>query len=470
MKSDRSCATKPQTTYKRRKGKRIPKGLEVIHPDSAGIDVGSQRHYVSVPESRGTDAVRSFGCYTPELERMAHWLRAQRIQTVVMEATGVYWLPVFRILEQAGFEVLLVNPRHVKYVPGRKTDVSDCQWLRQLHSVGLLRGAFVPPQEVAAMRTYWRQRKELVECCSREILHMQKALTQMNLHLHVALSDITGVSGMAILRAIVEGERDPVRLAQLTQPGVKRSREEIAQALSGHYTEEHLFVLRQSLELFDVYQSKIHDCDDELARHLGRFESKFAPEELGASTKRNKRKRRKNEPYFDLRTELYRLTGVDLCRVDGIDSMTAFTILSEIGFDVSAFPAEKQFTSWLGLAPDNRITGGRVKRRSTKRVFSRAANALRLAAQSLHKSKSYLGAYYRRQHARLGPRRAITATAHKLARIVYRLLKHGHEYVDRGENHLENQHKIRTENTLKKLAKQYGYTLINTETGECLVN
>jgi transposase len=450
-------------------GRGIPKGLRVVNPDAAGIDLGSKSHYASVPEDRSADPVREFGCYTPQLEEMAQWLIGCGIKTVVMEATGVYWIPVFRVLESRGLEVLLVNPRHVKYVPGRKTDVADCQWLRQLHTFGLLKGAFVPPQEVAAMRTYWRQRKDLVEAASREILHMQKALTQMNIHLHVVLSDITGVSGMKILRAIADGERDPARLAGLANTQVRAPFEEIKQALSGHYTNEHLFVFRQALDLFDVFQAKVRDCDEQLAAHLGKFKGQAGAGAPPPHPKRTKRpSRRKNEPHFDLRAELWRLTGVDFSRIDGIDSLTAFSVLSETGFTMDAFPTEHHYASWLGLCPNHSITGGKVKRRRTKSVVNRAATALRVAAQSLWRSKSYLGAFFRRMAARLGVPKAITATAHKLARLVYRSVKFGQPYVDKGEKYLEDHHRERTIKSLSHRAKELGYMLVHSETGQCL--
>ena len=469
MNEKQSTTREMSKHYCRRRGRKLPKELPIVHPNAAGIDIGSECHYVSVPQDRDQETVRCFGCFTPDLNAMAQWLKTCGITTVVMESTGVYWMPVFRVLESYGLEPLLVNPRDVKYVPGRKTDVSDCQWLRQLHTFGLLRESFVPPQSVAVMRTYWRQRKELVDSASKEILHMQKVLTQMNVQLHVVLSDITGVSGMKILRAIVAGQRDPVQLAALAHPYVKSSREEITKALSGHYTQEHLFVLQQALELYDVFQAKIEECDQQLARYLAPFQTKADPETLPANPKRSKRsKRRKNEPHFDLRSELYRLTGVDFSRIDGIDSMVAFTVLSEIGFDVNAFPTEDHFASWLGLCPNNTVTGGKVKRRFTRTVHNRAADALRIAAQSLWRSKSYLGAYYRRFAQRLGPPKAITATAHKLASIIYRALKYGQHYVDKGERHLEKQHHERTLKALTKRAKDFGYMLVHLETGECL--
>lgn len=468
MSEKKSNTPQAPTRYSRQRGKKLPKELHIVNEHAAGIDIGSKSHYVSVAQSSDGNTVQHFGCLTPDLERMAQWLKKCRVTTVVMEATGVYWIPVFRILESHGMEAILVNPTHVKYVPGRKSDVSDCQWLRQLHTYGLLRAAFVPSQSVAAMRTYWRQRKELVQAASAEILHMQKALTHMNLQLHTVLSDISGVSGMKILRAIVAGERDPLTLAKLANSQVHRPCEEIAHALTGHYTDDQMFVLKQSLELFDIFHGKIQECDKALDAYLSKFESKSDANELPASPKPSKQTRRKNQPHFDLRTELYRLTGVDLTRIDGIEAMTAFTILSEIGFDISAFPNEHHFASWLGLCPNNRITGGNVKRRSTKHNYNRVADALRVAAQSLWRSKTYLGAYYRKFAGRLGAPKAITATAHKLARIVYRMLKYGEQYVDKGQEHLEKQHEERKLKSLIAGAKDLGYALINPKTGECL--
>jgi transposase len=278
--STKSTSDKLSKRYAQKRGKNLPEQLDVHNPNAAGIDLGSRGHYVSVPEDRDDEPIRRFGCYTAQLTAMAQWLLQCKITTVAMEATGVYWSPVYRVLESHGIEVILVNPRHVKYVPGRKTDVADCQWLRQLHTYGLLQGAFVPSQQMATVRTYARQRSELVQCCSREVLHMQKALTEMNLQLHVALSDITGLSGMKIIRAIVAGQHNPAALATLANARVKASRDEIAQALTGHYTEEGLFVLKQSLETYDYFQKKIYECEEELQRYLSHFESKADPATL----------------------------------------------------------------------------------------------------------------------------------------------------------------------------------------------
>lgn len=442
----------------------------IVNQDAAGIDLGGAVHYASVPEDRSPEPVRHFGCYTPDLNQMAQWLVACEIKTVVMEATGVYWIPVFRVLESYKLEVLLVNPKHVKYVPGRKTDVSDCQWLRQLHTFGLLNGAFVPPHDISELRILWRHRRNLVESASKAILRMQKALTQMNIQLHVALSDISGVSGMRIIRSIIAGERDPEVLAGLVARGVKASHEEFVAALSGHYSESNLFVLKQIINQYDDLQKQIQECDEQVEENLKRFPSKTDIANLGKHPKRSSKglKRRKNEPYFDLRSELFRITGVDFSRIDGIDCNTAFSVLSEIGFNVDAFPTEDQFVSWLGLCPNNQVTGGRVKRRSTRQVANRAATALRLAAQSLSHSKSYLGALYRKYAARLGSPKAITACAHKLARIIYRCIKYGFEYVNKGQQHLEEQQKERTIKALKKHAGRCGFMLVDMETGECL--
>lgn len=398
---------------------------------------------------------------------MARWLKQCGIATVAMESTGVYWIPVFEVLEQYGFEVKLVDARHVKSVRGRKSDVMDCQWVQRLHSFGLLSGAFRPERKVSVLRSYWRHRAGLVDSCARQIHLMQKALEQMNVQLHKVLSDITGVSGMKIIRAIVAGTRNPLELARMRHPSVKSSEEIIAKALTGNYRQEHMFALTQALELYDVYQEKIRQCDERIAHYMSRFETKAQAGQLASKpAKKSKVKRRKNEPYFNLRAHLYRITGVDLTLIDGIDAMTAQTIICESGFDMSRFPTEKHYASWLGLCPDNRITGGRVTRRRTRNVHNRAAQALRLAAQSLHSSTTALGAYYRRMRARLGAPKAITATAHKLARLVYRMLKHGQDYVDAGQEWYERQYKKRVLLNLTNRARQMGYALTPLGTPE----
>ncbi|UCE51860.1 MAG: IS110 family transposase [Desulfobacterales bacterium] len=447
--------------------KKRDRKIRQLNPNAAGIDIGSQTHYVAVPSDRDNEPVRSFGCLTPDLHQMARWLKSCRIETIAMESTGVYWVPVVAVLESYGFDVKLVDAYKVKNVPGRKTDVKDCQWLAELHRFGLLSGAFRPDKQIQVLRSYWRHRSVLVEACSTQIHLMQKALEQMNIQLHKVITDITGVTGMKIIRAIVAGERDAVKLAGMKHALIKSSTETIAKALTGEYRQEHLFTLKQALEIYDVYQNKIADCDHQIEEYMKTFEQKADANDLDSkSGKNNRTKRRKNQPNFDLRTRLFEMTGVDLTQIDGIETMTAQTVISECGFDMSVFPTEKHFTSWLGLCPNNQITGGKVRKHSTRKVQNRAARALRLAAQSLHSSKSALGAFYRRMRARLGAPKAITATAHKLAKLVYRMLKYGTDYVDSGQQYYENQYRKRVIKNLTKRAREMGYVVVCTNTGE----
>ena len=447
-----------QRTTKRSKQAR-PEEWIAVHPDAAGIDVGSRRHFVAVPPDRDGEPVRDFGCTTPDLHAMARWLLECRVTTVALESTGVYWVPVVQILESHGLETVLVDARRVQAVPGRKSDVQDCQWLQKLHAFGLLAGAFRPAPEIVVLRAYWRHRATLVETASREILRMHKALEQMNLAIHKALSDLTGVSGMRIVRAIVGGERDPETLVRLCHPGVKTAPQDLVKALTGDYRREHVFALKQALALYDAIQGLLAECDREIEDAV-----RALPEAAPGATpvpEPPRRTPRKNQPRFDLRAELVRRTGVDLTRIDGIDAMTAFTVISECGIDMTRFRSEKAFASYLGLCPHNRITGGKVKGARTKRIRQRAATALRVAAQSLHASHGALGAYYRRMRHRLDPAQAITATAHKLARLVYRMLRHGQQYVDRGMDAYERDLQERTVKSLKRKAKHLGYTLVS---------
>ena len=430
--------------------------FSMIHPHAAGIDIGSREHWVAVPEERDERSVRQFGCFTADLYALADWLKRCGVETVAMESTGVYWIPLYQILEERGFEVKLVNARHVKNVPGRKSDVQDCRWLQRLHSYGLLSGSFRPEAQVCVLRGYLRQRDNLVRYASAHIQHMQKALGEMNLQLHKVLSDITGVTGMRIIRAILAGERNPAALAALRNYRVKSTEDEIAKALEGDYRAEHLFSLQQAVELYDTYQQKIADCDGRIEALLGSFESRVEGEPCVPATPR---KRRKNEPYFDLRGHLYRVTGVDFTQIKGLDTSTVQTLLSEVGLDPTRFPSEKHFCSWMGLCPDHRITGGKVKKRSTRKVSNRAADAFRLAAQTLANSASALGGYYRRMRARLGAPKAITATAHKLARLFYRLWKTGDAYQDPGADYYERMYKERILSNMKRKAKELGFTL-----------
>lgn len=443
--------------------RRVSEPLRIVHPDAAGIDVGSRKHYVAVPPDRDPEPVRCFGCLTPDLQSLARWLVRCRIKTIALEATGVYWVPVVQVLGEYGLEVYLVDARQAKNLPGRKTDVKDCQWLQQLHTHGLLTRAFRPADEICVLRSYWRHRQGLVEMLAMQIHLMHKALEQMNLQLHKVLSDVTGVTGMRIIKAILAGERDPVVLAQLKHPLVQSSEDTITQALTGDWRREHLFTLRQAVELYEVYQQKIEACDQETQQYMQSLEARGQAEDLKP---RQGGTRRKNQVHFDLRGQLYELTGTDLTSVDGIDALTAQTVVSEGGIDMGRFATEKHYSSWLGLCPNHEITGGKVRRRRTRRVRNRAAQALRVAAQSLHKSKSALGAYYRRMRSRLGPAKAITATAHKLAILIYRMLKYGKAYVDQGQQAYEKQYQEHTLKLLKKRVKQMGYALVDLSSGE----
>ena len=448
---------KPSTDRAR---KRLTKHLEQINLYAAGIDIGSESHYVAVPEGLDDEPVRCFSCNTGDLEKLADWLVQIGIQSVAMESTGIYWIPLFEILEERGLEVLLVNARHVKNVSGRKSDVLDCQWLQQLHTYGLLAGAFRPPEQVTALRAYMRQRGTLVRYAGSHIQHMQKALRQMNLLLDNVVTDITGKTGMTIIRTILQGERDPHKLAAYRDRRCKKSEQAIAQSLHGHYREEHLFALRQSVELYDTYHAKILACDEAIEQQLKRFDAQGDPQQLRAG----KKNKAANAPAFDVRGELYRMSGVDLTAIDGINDITALKVLAETGTDMSRWKSEKHFSSWLGLSPGNKISGGKILSSKTKPTTNRAAAALRMAAFTLSNSKSALGAYYRRMRSRQGAPKAITATAHKLARLIYSMLKHGTEYVDQGQDYYEQQYQDRVMKNLKQRAAQMGFTLVPSST------
>ncbi len=431
----------------------------MINKDAAGIDIGSGEHWVAVPEDRDEEPVRSFGCFTADFHAMARWLKACGITTVAMESTGVYWIPCYQILEEHGFEVKLVNARHVKNVPGRKSDVEDCQWLQRLHTYGLLSGSFRPDDQICVLRSYWRHRANLVRYASDHIQHMQKALTQMNLHLHKVLSNITGVTGMNIIRAIISGERNPEKLALMRERGVKNTPEAIAKALEGDYRQEHLFALKQAVELYDFYHRQIEACDREIERYLHTFEAKVDPVQ-NPLPKQKRKKEMRYQSFVDLRTELYRVSGIDFTQIPGLDVVTVQTILSEIGLDPGKFPTEKRFASWLGLCPNNRITGGQVKSTKTRKTANRAANAFRMSAQSLANSNTGLGGFYRRIRARLGAPKAITATAHKLARIFYRMWTTAQSYTDLGSNYYENRYKERVLRNITRRARELGYDAV----------
>src|SRR6202011_2292947 len=397
--------------------------LEVLHPDAAGIDIGNESHYVAVPPTRYSQPVRRFGCTTAELKAMADWLKQCGIRTVAMQSTGVYWIAVYDILEAAGLGGYLVNARETKNLPGRKSDVQESQWLMKLHTYGLLRNSFRPSQEIRTMRTYWRQRNDLVRSAGRHIQRMQKALTQMNLQLANVLSDISGRSGQAIIQAILTGERDPHDLAALCDSRVKASEEEIARSLEGNWQEDLLFVLKQEQNGYEFCQKQMAECDQRLQQYLQQREDRSAGAKLPEEKRKERLRKKKkgNAPRFDLRAELFRLTGTDLTQIDGIDVMTATTILSETGWDMSKWKTEDHFVSWLRLCPDNRISGERIIGKGRLPTNNRISIALKMAASTLRMSNTYVGAQFRRLRTKLGAPVAIKAMAAKLARLVYQI-------------------------------------------------
>jgi len=436
--------------------------LEVVHPNAAGIDIGNASHYVAVPPDRDAEPVRQFACFTEALQQMAAWLKSCGIDTVAMQSTGVYWLPVYEILTEEGLQVFLVNARHTKNLPGRKTDVQECQWLLQLHTFGLLNNSFRPPEEICVLRAYWRQRAEHVASASTCIQRMQKVLTEMNVQLANVISDISGLTGLAIIQAILAGERDRYKLADLANFRIQASREDIARSLEGNWRKELLFILQQELNLYQTYQQQIAECDTALAAHLQTLEDKVEAGTQPPAAKANKRAGSNAPTSFDLRGELYRISGTDLTQIDGINIMNAQTIIAEVGVDMSRFPSEAHFASFLGLCPDNQITGGKVLRRGTRHVENRAATAFRMAATSLWRSKTYLGAKFRRLRARLGAPKAITAMAHMLARLVYRMLRYGEQYVDKGMKYYEEKYREHEIRSIQKKAKDLGLVVTLT--------
>jgi transposase len=432
--------------------------LECINLNAAGIDIGSRSHFVAVPLDRDPQPVQEFPAFTADLQRLADWLAHCAITTVAMESTGVYWIPLFELLESRGFDVKLVNSHHVKNVPGRKTDVVDCQWIQQLHTFGLLSGSFRPDDEICVLRAHMRQRDNLTRYAGAHIQHMQKALNQMNIQLHHVVSDLTGVTGMKIIRAVLAGERDPRVLAEHRDRRCKNPVETIAKALQGNWREEHLFSLRQAVELFDVYQQKINDCDQAIARVFDALER-----QTDQATPKPVRRQicSRNTPDINLHERLFQLAGVDLTRIDTLNPHSVLKILSETGIDMTRWPSAKHFASWLGLSPGNRVSGGkRIGKSKTTPSANRAAAAFRMAAQSLHASQSALGGFFRRQKARLGSPKAVTAAAHKLARIFYSMLKNKSAYDAPDINYYEEQYRKRVMANLRKRAAQMGFELV----------
>jgi transposase len=438
----------------------VTRSLPEVNTNAAGIDVGGTAHFVAVPADRAAESVREFGPFTNELYRLAEWLTACGVETVALESTGVYWIPLFQVLEERGFEVKLVDARQLKRVPGRKSDVLDCQWLQQLHSFGLLAGAFRPDDQICVLRSYMRQRAMLAQYAGQHVQHMQKALVQMNLQLQVVLEDITGATGMKIIHAVLAGERDPHQLAALRHGKCKHSEATIAEALRGDWREEHLFALEQAVELVEAYQAKITACDARIQAHLQRFEDRGTGEPPPPGPKP---RADRHDLSFAATAELYRVTGVDLTAIDGLQAHTVLKVLSEIGLDMTKWPSAKHFGAWLGLAPNNRVSGGKILSRRTTPTANRAATAFRVAAQSLHRSKSALGAFLRRKAAHLGMPKAITATAYKLARILYAMLTTGSAYADPGQDAYERAHTARVVRSLSRRAHDLGYALVKQD-------
>jgi transposase len=435
--------------------------LEVVHPHAAGIDIGNESHYVAVPPSRDRQPVRRFGCTTAELKAMGEWLKQCGIGTVAMQSTGVYWIAVFDILEEAGLEVYLVNARETKSLPGRKTDVQESQWLMKLHTYGLLRNSFRPSREIRMLRTYWRQRQDLVRSGGRHIQRMQKVLTQMNIQLANVISDISGTTGQAIIKAILDGERDPHKLAAYRHARVEASEEEIAQSLEGNWQDDLLFVLQQEQSGYEFCQKQMAECDRQLAQCLAQLEDRSQGASLPLETRKNRlRKKKGNKPQVEIRAELFRMSGTDLTQIDGVDAMTAMTILSEVGIDMGKWKTENNFVSWLKLCPDNKISGDRVIGKGHIPTNNRATSALRIAASNLRLSDTYLGAQFRRLRSRLGAAVATKAMAAKLARLIYRMLRYGMKYIDRGAQIYEAQYHNQQVGYLKRKAAKLGLQII----------
>ena len=446
-------------------------GLVIVNPNAAGIDVGNESHFVAVPPDRDENPVREFGSWTESLHRTCEWLLGCGIDTVVMQATGVYWMALYDLLESRGLRVVLCNAQHTKNLPGRKSDVQECQWLMKLHTYGLLPNSFRRPEAMRGIRTVWGLRGRHVEEACKAVQHMQKALTKMNLQLANVISDISGVTGLAIIKAILQGERDIYALADLRDRRVQASREEVARSLEGTWRDDLLFELQQGLDAYEFAQQQMQRCDVQLQKYMEQLPSRPAlepkPAEAPADGKSTRKGRRKdppaprgNAPAWDVTSELKRVTGVDLTRIDGIKAMTAFTIVAELGTDLSAFPDEDHFSSWLGLTPNKRVTGGKVVGHDKRNVRNRVAAALRMAASTLKESKSWLGAFYRHKCRALPAHASANkATAHYLAKLVYRMMTKGEDWVDRGAEQFQRRRDDLDLEALSKRAQAKGYAL-----------
>ena len=453
-------------------------GLRGLDPERAGIDIGASSVFVCVADADGHQQVKEYSTFTQDLKAMAIWLKKCGVKSVAMESTGVYWIPVFEILDASGFEVLLVNAHHLKNVPGRKTDVKDCQWIQQLHSNGLLRGSFRPTDDFVRLRAYVRQRRQLSERAGIHVQLMQKALVQMNVQMHLVLSSSTGKTGLLIIQAIIQGERDPIKLASYRQKNCQKSTKEIAKALEGNWREEHIFALRQAYEAYEFYHNQIVECEEAIEKLIPTLTiQEFAPsppppvnvwqqflpsdEAMDTPTSKKSKCSYNRSPYhFDVAEQVRQILGIDLTQIPGIEGNSLLAILSEIGTDMSKWRTVKHFTSWLGLCPGSKISGGKILSSKTKPTNNRAAHAFRLAANTLHRSKSALGAFFRRMRSRLGAPKAITATAHKLAKTLYQMLKYGKSYRELGADYYDKIHKQRVLANLQKRAAEFNCTLV----------
>jgi transposase len=439
---------------------RLFAGMSQVHPNAAGVDIGAHEIMVCVNGAEATQLVRAFGNYTVDLQTIGMWLKEHGVTTVAMESTGVYWIPLFEELERCGFHCHLISSRSLRRVPGRKSDVLDCQWIQTLHSYGLLESSFRPEADLVALRTLLRHRTQLIQHRAPHILHMQKALLQMNIQLSQALSDVSGATGQAIIRAIVAGERDPHKLVELRNYRCKKDKEEIAKALTGTWCAEHLFILKQSLEFYDFYTMQIEACDAEIEHTYSLIRPDREMGELKALPEGKRNSHSKNAPKdVQVRSHLKRICGVDITAVHGINASLAQTIMIEVGTDMSKFPNEKHFCSWLGLAPKNEISGGKILKNHTIKSRNRAGQAFRMAAGSVMRADCAFGAFYRRQKARLGPAQAAVATAHLIARVVYRMLKYKLEYEPSSVAEYEMHYREQQIKYLKKKAAKFGFQL-----------
>lgn len=456
--------------------------LSQMNPCVAGIDIGARSVFICIGFTDGHQEIREYLTFTEDLRNMLTWVQECGIKSLAMESTGVYWIPVYDILAQAGLEVLLVNAYYLKTVPGRKTDVKDCQWIQQLHAYGLLRGSFRPDDECVVFRGYIRQRTRLFELASQQVQLIHKALTQMNLQINHVLSDITGATGMNIVRAIVGGERNPLVLAKFRDYRCKKDEKEIAKALVGNYREEHLLALKQALEAYDLFHKQVMACEEEIEKILNKWKKEAPNKDMDIlaenltledeqQTKQTKGGRgvQKKTPYnlspyhFEAKPILERILGVDLTDIPGLDINAIMRVLGEIGTDMTRWPTSKHFASWLGLCPGNKISGGKVLSSKTKPSANRAAQALRLAANALYRSKTALGSYFRRMRARLGAPKAITAGAHKIAVILYTMIKGKKSFNEAGQEAYEAAYKLRQLSLLQKKAEELGFNLVTCQ-------